>query len=175
MAASAAWEDKLEQMFAEDPSCFISKLHWRRSRNGGRTIAQPAAPQRQLQASQQVAASPLGSSSLMAEVVINGILGHNGRLIELQVIKVLTDVGMDLQERDSTFPSSAGTWQSVVASTSSGPSGRLQLHLASEAELEAVRDLLHDKACQLGSDMVGLTVTDDAVLATQARNDRRGA
>ncbi len=50
MAANATWDVKLEYVFAEDQSYFISKLRWRRSRNGGRTISQPAATQRQMQA-----------------------------------------------------------------------------------------------------------------------------
>jgi hypothetical protein len=174
MAASATWEDKLEHLFTEDPSCFISKLRWRRSRNGGRTIAQPAATQRQLQASQRMAAPSPVAPKAIAEVLINGSLGHNGRLIELQVIKVLTNLGMHLQERAATTPSTAGTWQSIAASTSAGPSGRLQIHLASETQLAEVRASLHDKAFQLGSDMVSITVTDDAALAAQAKNGRRG-
>ena len=87
---------------------------------------------------------------------------------------MLTDLGLGLQERASTTPSSEGTWQSVAASTWSGPSGRLQVHLASETELAVVRDSLHDKAFQLGSDMVSLTVTDDAALATQAKTAAGG-
>jgi hypothetical protein len=174
MAASETWEDKLERLFSEDPSCFISKLRWRRSRNGGRTIAQPAATQRQMQASQRMATSSPATPPAVAEVVINGPLGHNGRLIELQIIKVITDLGLGLQEREATAPSAAGTWHSIAASTTSGPSGRLQLHLASEDELALVRDILHDKAFQLGSDMVSLSVLDDAALAAQTKNGRRG-
>ena len=113
MASNATWEDKLEYMYAEDPSFFISKLRWRRSRNGARAIAQPAATQRQLQASQRAAASTPASSNSIADIMINGSLGHNGRQIELQVIKVLTDLGLGLQERASTTPSSAGTWHSL--------------------------------------------------------------
>ena len=46
--------------------------------------------------------------------------------------------------------------------------------MASEEELEAVRLTLHDKAFQMGCDMVSLTVADDAALALQAKNGRRG-
>ncbi len=87
---------------------------------------------------------------------------------------MITDLGLGLQEREATAPSAAGTWHSIAASTTSGPSGRLQLHLASEDELALVRDILHDKAFQLGSDMVSLSVLDDAALAAQAKNGRRG-
>ena len=41
------------------------------------------------------APSPMAPKAI-AEVLINGSLGHNGRLIELQVIKVLTNLGMHL-------------------------------------------------------------------------------
>jgi hypothetical protein len=174
MAASSTWEDKLEYLYAEDPASFISKLRWRRSRNGGRTIAQPAATQRQLQASQRVAAAPAALPPT-ADITINGSLGFSGRHIELQIVKVLTDLGMSLVERAPTTPSTAGSWTSVAASTTTGPSGRLQVHLTSEAELAVLREALHDKAFQLGSDLVSLTVTDDANLAAQAKNGRRGA
>ena len=75
----------------------------------------------------------------------------------------------------ATAPSVAGSWLSVAASTSAGPSGRLQVHVASEEELAAVRLALHDKAFQLGSDMISLTIADDTALALQAKNGRRGA
>jgi hypothetical protein len=175
MADSATWEDKLERMFADDPSCFISKLRWRRSRNGGRTIAQPAATQRQMQASQRVATVSAAATKSTAEVVINGHLGHNGRQVVLQIIQVITDRGLVLQERCETTPSVEGSWLAVASSTTSGPAGRLQLHLSSEEELSLVRNLLHDKAFQLGSDMVSLSVLDDTALASQAKNGRRGA
>jgi hypothetical protein len=175
LAACATWEDRLEHTYAEDPACFVSKLRWRRSRNGGRSIAQPAATQRQMQASQRVATAAPRASSAMADITINGSLGHNGRMIELQVIKVLTDRGLALQERAATAPSVAGSWLSVASSTSAGPSGRLQVHLASEEELEEVRLCLHDRAFQMGCDMISLTITDDTALALQAKNGRRGA
>ncbi len=47
--------------------------------------------------------------------------------------------------------------------------------MASEEELAAVRLALHDKAFQLGSDMISLTIADDTALALQAKNGRRGA
>lgn len=175
LAAHSAWEERLELLYTEDPSCFASKLRWRRSRNGGRTIAQPAATQRQMQASHRVSGTSPTACPAVADITFNGNLGYNGRRIELQVIKILTDLGLALQERASTAPSAVGTWHSIAASTSSGPSGRLQVHLASEEEMEAVRLTLHDKAIQLGGDMVSLTVTDDAALALQAKNGRRGA
>jgi hypothetical protein len=81
---------------------------------------------------------------------------------------------MTLEERESTAPAAVGTWHSIAACTSSGPSGRLQVHVASEVEMEAVRRALHDKAFQLGGDMISFTVTDDSALAAQTKNGRRG-
>jgi hypothetical protein len=171
----AVWENKLEQLCADDPACFITRLRWRKSRNGGRTIAQPEATMRQMQASQRVATTCPARAMATADITINGDLGHNGRKIELQIIKVLSDLGLALQERVATAPSVAGSWLSVAASTSAGPSGRLQVHVASEEELAAVRLALHDRAFQLGCDMISLTIADDAALALQAKNGRRGA
>jgi len=128
-----------------------------------------------MQASHRVETICPAIRSLSADITINGNLGYNGRKIELQIIQVLAALGLDLQERAATAPSVAGSWLSVAASTSSGPSGRLQVHVASEEELEAVRRTLHDKAFQLGSDLVSLTVVDDDALALQAKNGRRGA
>ena len=175
LAAVAVWEDKLEQLYADDPACFITRLRWRKSRNGGRTIAQPEATMRQMQASQRVATTCPARVMATADITINGDLGYNGRKIELQVIQVLAAQGLALQERMASDPSSAGTWLSVAAATSAGPSGRLQVHVASEEELEAVRRTLHDRAFQLGSDLISLSVVDDAALARQAKNGRRGA
>jgi hypothetical protein len=175
LAAQTTWEERLEQLFAEDPSCFASKLRWRRSRNGGRTIAQPAATQRQMQASQRVATASPAAGPAVAEITINGNLGHNGRRIELQIIQVLADLGLALLERAATAPAAGGTWHSIEASTSSSPSGRLKVLLHTEAELDAVRLALHDRAFQLGGDMISLTVADDVALAMQAKNGRRGA
>jgi hypothetical protein len=175
LAAQTTWEARLEQLFAEDPSCFASKLRWRRSRNGGRTIAQPAATQRQMQASQRVATAPPTAGPAVAEITINGNLGHNGRRIELQIIQVLSDLGLTLLERAASAPAAGGTWHSIEASTSSSPSGRLMVLLHTEAELDAVRLALHDRAFQLGGDMISLTVADDVALAMQAKNGRRGA
>ncbi len=89
LAAVAVWEDKLEQLYADDPACFITRLRWRKSRNGGRTIAQPEATMRQMQASQRVATTCPARAMATADITINGDLGHNGRKIELQIIKVL--------------------------------------------------------------------------------------
>jgi hypothetical protein len=175
LAAVSAWEDKLEFTYTEDPACFVSKLRWRKSRNGGRTIAQPAATQRQMKASHRVETTCPAIRPLTADISINGNLGFNGRKIVLQIIQVLSDQGLDLQERADSAPSVIGSWLSVAASTTSGPSGRLQVHVASEEELEEVRRALHDKAFQLGSDLVSITVVDDEALAQQAKNGRRGA
>ena len=57
----------------------------------------------------------------------------------------------------------------------SGPSGRLKLCLSSPEQTALVRSVLHDKAFQLGVDLVTLVVHDDASLAQQAKNGRRGA
>ena len=176
LATTAVWEDRLEAIFTEDPASFISKLRWRKSRNGGRTVAQPAATQRQLQASRRVAAvSAVEAPPPIAEVVVQGSVGHSGRQVELQIIRVLEGLGMSLRELSAATPSEAGSWQSVAGDTSAGPSGRLRLHLSSDAELQTVRTALHDKAFQLGSDLISLTVSDDASLAQQAKNGRRGA
>ncbi|CAK0820994.1 unnamed protein product [Prorocentrum cordatum] len=169
------WQEKLESMFATDPACFASKLRWRRSRNGGRTIAQPEATQRQLQASRRMAMAPSPSDrSQQAEVVVHGSMGYDPRQVELQVIQVLASNGVVLREGVATSTSTAGFWYSGAAPASSGAGGRLRLHLTSTEELGKVRDALHDKAFQLGSEMVSLTVSDDASLAEQAKNGRRG-
>ena len=138
----------------------------------GRTVAQPAATQRQLQAARRVVAAPAEvRPEPRVEIDIRGQLGFAARDVELRIIKVLEDTGMQLSELADAECSRPGMWSSVAAATSDAPSGRLRLHLSTAGQAEA----LHDKAFQLGPDLISLSVSDDADLVAQATNGRRGA
>jgi len=158
----------------EDPTCFVAKLRWRRSRNGGRVIAQPAATQRQLQASHRVATAAAATQHT-AEVSVCGSVGHDGRQLALLIVEVLQGVGVQLAEAPSTATTASGMWQSITSCTAEGPSGRLRLHLSTASEAQLVRRTLHDRAFQHGPDLVSLAVFDDASLDAQTKNGRRGA
>ena len=154
----------------------MAKLRWRRSRNGGRVIAQPAATQRQLQASHRVATATAATATQhTAEVSVCGDVGHDGRQMELQIVELLRAVGVQLTEVPSTAVAAPGMWQSIPNCTAAGPSGRLRLHLATVAEVQLVRQTLHDKAFQHGPDLVSMAVNDDVSLDAQTKNGRRGA
>jgi hypothetical protein len=178
VTAPAVWEDRLEHLFAETPASCITRIRWRKSRNGGRTIAQPAATARQVQASIRVGkAGPAAAAALphLAEVSLHGNLGHDVRQVELQILRVLEGHGIVLHELVEPAPTLPNSWQSVGSDMTSGPSGRLKLCLSSPEQMALVRSVLHDKAFQLGVDLVTLVVHDDASLAQQAKNGRRGA
>jgi hypothetical protein len=177
LAAPSVWEVRLEQMFAEAPSSCISRIRWRRSRHGGRVIAQPAATARQVQAS--VRAEQIcpvaAASAIQAEISLHGNLGHDLRQVELHILRVLEAKGVVLHEISETAAATPGSWQSVAADMSAGPSGRLKLCLASPEHMAMVRSTLHDKAFQVGVDMITMAVHDDSTLVAQAKNGRRGA
>jgi hypothetical protein len=177
LTAPAVWEDRLEQLFAETPARCITRIRWRKSRNGGRTIAQPAATARQVQATIRVEkVCPVAAAlSIQAEVALHGNLGHDVRQVELQILRVLAGCGVVLQERAESAPVAPDSWQSIASDMSAGPSGRLRLCLSSPGQMALVRQALHDKAFQIGVDMITLVVHDDASLAQQAKNGRRGA
>lgn len=175
LAPPDVWERQLEDIFTEDPARSITKLRWRRSRNGGRTVAQPAATQRQMQAAHRVAGPQAPHPSVLVDVAVQGPLGYDGQLVEQQLIGIVQASGISVARCSRGTASTPGSWTSVAAPLASGASGRLRLHVRDGAEAATIRALLHDKAFQLGSDLISMTVTDDLSQAAQAKNGRGGA
>ena len=140
-------------------------------------MAQPAATARQVQATIRVEKScPIAAAlSIQAEVSLHGNLGHDVRQVELQILRVLEVHGVVLQELAESAPVTPDSWQSVASDMAAGPSGRLRLCLSSPGQMALVRNALHDKAFQIGVDMITLAVHDDSSLAQQTKNGRRGA
>ena len=154
---------------------------WRPSRNGGRTVAQPAATRQQLKASQRVAAARAQpttrtlTSGVPAEVSVLGHLGHEAQQVQEHIIAVLSAGGVKLTEKAAGETLPPGSWGPIPSSEASGPSGRMRLQLKTVEQAALVHSLLHEKTIQRGSDVISLAVAVDEDLAEQAKNSRRGA
>ena len=177
IAAPTAWEDRVEEIFSEDPGCCVSRLRWRRSRNGGRTIVQPAATSKQIQAAIRVERTcpAMQAVPFQAEITLHGHVGHGVSQIHGQIMAVLGAQGLSLMQIGAAETLQPDTWQAIGADMAAGPSGRMRLCLSSAAEVAAVRGILHDKAFTMGPDTITMAVHDDDTLAMQAKNGRGGA
>ncbi len=60
LATDSVWSSRMERMFQENAESFATKLRWRKTYQGGGTIAQPAATARQLALSQRLAGQAAG-------------------------------------------------------------------------------------------------------------------
>jgi hypothetical protein len=175
MASPEIWESKVEHMFAENPSSFVSRVRWKPSRCGGRTFAQPAATGQQLGAARREATrcTAVPGKPIQAMVQVRGPVGHDGGQVTSAIVECLRSQGVSLEMVSAVASLNANEWQTVVSYTSNSPTGTLRLAVMSEAEMRIVRDTLHERAIQLGSDLIAISVQDDAGALAQAKNGRR--
>ena len=106
---------------------------------------------------------------------MQGAIGHSGDQVLGAIISCLHRQGIHLERVGSAAVLGENEWQSVDCYTTGKPSGTLRVALRSAAQLKEVKDILHEKAIQLGSDLVALAVVDDESAVAQAKNARRGA
>ena len=146
------------------------RLRWRQSYKAGRIIAQPAATGSQLQAARR-AVSTQGPAAVEHVVTVAPAVVATAAPEEImEAIRLLiASRGLALQEIADGQATAPGQWQPLPSASGGGPSGKMRLHLSAPEEVELIRDLLHDKAFQSGSDMVSLTVQDADFRPRRAR------
>ena len=160
----------MEYVYNNDVAHSALRLRWRRSFRGGRTIAQPAATGRQLQAARRTANTKEGDPvEHTAFISTTSGMTANPEELMAAIAQLLANNSMVLSRAPEEATSLPGQWQSLQSATNGGPSGRMKLHLSSESEVEQVRKLLHDKTFQAGSDRLSLAVEDQGFRPRGAR------
>ena len=173
LASLEVWDSRMDRAYQEDAARAALRLRWRQSYRGGRTIAQPAATGRQLQAARRAvnAPGPTPADHSITISVPSGTAAVPDEILEA-VQQLLKNQGLLLQRAADSAPPRPGTWQPVKSTTGGGNTGSMMLHLGSQPEVDKVRNLIHDRAFQAGSDLVSMSVhTADF----RARGSRRRA
>ena len=154
-----AWTSVLQTSFEVAPETSATKLRWRRSFNGGRTLAQPAATAQQLQQARG-ARQGVGSSrrDTAVEIIPDGPANFSPDALMAAIANLLRQKGLLLTQVDSPGATLPGQWSPITSSTTGGPTGKMRLHLSSEAEVSLIHDTLHNKAFQAGNDTISLKV-----------------
>ena len=175
-AAVELWEEALHKTSIEHPEAFISRLRWRQSRNGGRMVAQPQATRPQMQATQHQArqeASISNPNVVSVQMLSRGV--QDFRQLETSLVTHLAVQGLVLQEAVPGEAARPNTWVSMPSSSGQA-AGRMQLRLSTVAAAAQLVQMLHEKAIQVGADVVTLSITEERQLAAQAaKNGRRRA
>ena len=178
LASPEVWKQKLDALFAEDPSHCGLRLRWRSSRMGGRIFAQPAATQRQLDACGREARREVApcSAAFPRQVCVqtNGPVGFDGTLVVHGLLKHLAGHGFAFTPARDDAPVCAGQWEALQALQGPHMNGRLRLAVGSAVEVDRILDLLHEKAIAVGSDVVTITATEDGVQKSRAKHCQRG-
>jgi hypothetical protein len=106
-------------------------------------------------------------------VQVRGPLGHEGSQVMSAIVECLRSQGFRLEIVSAAASLNGNEWQTVDGYTSNSPTGTLRLAVVSEAEMRVVRDTLHERAIQLGSGLIAISVQDDPGAFAQAKNGRR--
>jgi len=175
LTADSTWSNSMEEMFQVSDASFATKLRWRRSYQGGRTIAQPAATARQLAVSRRLAGQQKGDQRHVAEISLAGPAGFDPDEVVNAIMLLVASKGLNLQEVSSTAITQPGNWQRVSTGASHGPAGRMLLHLQHPDHVAFVRSMLHERAFQAGADLITTLVqTEEESFAGRGARNRAG-
>ena len=114
LTADSTWSRCMEELFQASADSFATKLKWRKSYHGGRTIAQPQATARQLALSRRLAGQQLSERRHVAEVSIAGPASCDTEEVAYAIMTIVASKGMVLQEVPSsalTQPDNGSGWQ----------------------------------------------------------------
>ena len=164
-AKPETWQPLLDALPQQDPQNAITRIKWRPSRYGGRLWAKPGGTRTQLAAVQRTKGGRVGQTaprSNVAEVRPRGA----GACEDAQVFRALMAhlqraAGLNLQETGPGQEATPGTWRSMAAEDPTAPRGRMRLVLRDDLDVQRLFDELHERAVQVGGDMVGVQVLHD--------------
>jgi hypothetical protein len=174
--AQAEWQRRVDEIWTEDPAAAVLRIKWRPSRMGGRTWVAPAAPAASIRAARAPAAATLESAGIgprTAELSASGSLGYDPGAVVQMIMGILrVQAGVDLAATASPEQLRPGTWRRIAEDDPTADPSRVRLYLRSAEEGERIKAALHERAVQVGADLITLRV--ETVSVTVPRCNRRG-
>ena len=158
------WQEVMDKMLQEDPLGAVSRIRWKPSRHGGKPFASPSALPQQLAAARRVRANKPKCKALesITHVDIKGHVQADEHAVLQHLMQHLGQImGITLVESKDVASASSGSWRWLAASDPAAPPGRIRLFLSDEQEVHRVVSALHGKSIKVGSDLIGIQVSND--------------
>ena len=159
----------------KDGGLAATRLKWKPSRCGGRTIASPSQTANALAAGRRRTNKITSTMHSIAEVVVNGDTGHE----DAEILKRIMDhacqaIGLHLCVAASPDNPKAGEYIHLASRDVVAPAGRLSVLLKVPNEVYRLYAALHGQALLVNGDYVEISVLNDKVrMEVAAGNDPR--
>lgn len=165
----------MDAVLREDSTETTARLKWRASRLGGRTIASPSATPGAMAAARRRGRQVGAQLDFLTEVTLLGEIGReDGVVIRLLMDHLAGAVGLRLTETDYARDPRAGEYVHLASQDPLAQPGRVRLLLGSQEDVRRVYAGLHGQTLQVGADLVGIAVANDAVDAVQRPGNGQG-
>ena len=177
LAPTDRWEHLLVDAHRSDPDCFVSRIKWRPSRNGGRTIAQAEATSGQLAAQCREATRSRAQRGeqfpRMITVRPRRELGRNAREAIQGIVNHLQRNGIALNEAGEGHALEDSQWR-AVRGRSDQLVGSMHIAIRDPDAAAQIVSMLHEKAIEVGQELVTIIAAEDRCTAQRSNNGGRG-
>ena len=161
---------------ARDTEAAATRLKWKPSRNGGRTIATPSSTTSALGATRRRGGRPPSALDHLTEVIVKGDIGRqDGEVIGLLMDHLNAKTGLGVKAAGDIRNPKTGEYVYQAAVDTGAPAGKVKLLLSDGDSVRRVFATLHGQTLQVGTDHIAIEVSNDLVNAAAASgNDLRG-
>ena len=177
-APATSWAECMEELVRIDDTRCALRLRWRPGRLGGRILAQPELTAQQTAAVQRevVRQSLPPATHVPREIVISAphFAGYDGGALVRIILGFLANRGLPMEQGSDTGPLRDGQWRAAVDSLGIHHTGKVMLAVGNELDAVKVRDLLDERAVNVGQAVITLQVHEDGLARAQTKNGRRG-
>ena len=164
-AATETWTEVLDRIMAVDLDSAATRLKWKPSKNGGRSVATPTATTTALTASRR-RASNKGSpaTDYVTELAIKGEVGRaDAEVLSKIMAHACKATGCNVKEASKSTAPKAGEYVHLASVDPTAPPGRLRLFLNSEEEVRKFYAALHGQTVQVGRDLIAIELAIDMI------------
>ena len=173
-SAESTWTQVMTEVMKDTPAEVDATLRWKRSAGGGEIVAAPEATQVALAASRRRGARKASLLDHCAEVRVDGEVGReDAEVIRRLVMHAVSAAGINLREAANPEDPKRGEFRLPGARNPTARPGTAELFLRDEHEVLKVYHALDGQTVRVGGELIGITVTSDAVVARGAPGDRR--
>ena len=171
------WEKVLTETHMSDPDCFVPRIKWRPSRNGGRVTAQAEATAGQLAAqcreSNRARKQRADQFPILIIIRPHRELGRNAREAIQGILSHLQRNGIALNEACDGNALEDSQWR-AVRGRSDQLVGSMHIAIRDPSAAAQVVSMLHEKAIEVGHELVTIIAAEDGCTAQRSKNGGRG-
>ena len=167
----------LTEFYEADPGCCVTRLRWRPSRNGGRVIAQASATNEQIAATEREANKARNPKSnhipRIVAVKTHRGWGRGAKEAAQIIVGHLAANGLKLSEGPEGRALEDGQWR-ASRNRNDNITGSISIAIRNQETARKIIELLHERAIEVGQDLVTIIATEDRKTLEGQTNGRRG-